>query len=385
MGQTFDIDIRVLSCESCGAPVNTAEAGGMTTCTYCGRQMMIAKRELAPVRVAHGLTGEARIAKLRMQTGRDLPDNPYSTVKPPPGCEGLTRSGLLETIEQLAVRLREAVALVRADSSFEHQRLLWWCATMLNQGYGMHDKQLERRAVLERAVETVEDPGFRHLLYINLAGAAARAGELGAARSWIEKCDPAPPDIMLDSAYRVGLASVLVREGDVAQTLALVGAKVGDVPEAHQYRMMFALYRIHAHEQLGDQAAALAAAATIQADPQIGGLLVEALRLNDLGPKTATAIEAPGTASPAPPSRAPSPAASAPAPAGPAPAPAGPAPNEQLHAAVDKLHASPTVDVTKKKGSLGLWVVALVLFILGTTAVVIYIIVVPALRDAGVL
>ena len=73
----------------------------------------------------------ARIAKLRMQAGRDLPDNPYSTVRPPPGCEALTRAGQPEVLEQLATRAREALALVRADPSFEHQRLLWWCATML--------------------------------------------------------------------------------------------------------------------------------------------------------------------------------------------------------------------------------------------------------------
>lgn len=293
MQQTFDIEIRILSCDNCGAPVRASEAGGTTSCEYCGTQMVIGQRRLDPVRVAHNLHGDARLAKLRMQTGRALPDNPYSTVTPPPGCETLIRSGQPEVIEQLAVRFREALALVRADPSFDHQRLLWWCATMLNQGYGMHDKHLERRAVLERAIDTIADPGFRHMLFVNLAGAAARAGERQAARAWIDKCDPEPEDVMLDSGYRIGLASVLVREGDMRQTLEIVGAKVGDIPEAHQYRMMFALYRIHAHELLGDPAAAMAAADAIRVDPEIGGVLAEALRMNDLAPQTAARIAAP--------------------------------------------------------------------------------------------
>ncbi len=290
MQRTFDVEIRVLSCERCGAPVEVAEVGGSATCDYCGVQMLIGRRRLEPARLGHGLEGDARIAKLRLQTGRELPENPYSTVRPPPGCEALTRSGLEEVQEQLAQRFREAASLVRAEPSVDHQRLLWWCATMLNQGYGMRGKDLERRAVLERAIEELSDPGFRHLLFVNLAGAAARLGELTAAREWIGRCDPAPGDVVLDSAYRVGLASVLVREGDAARVRELVGARVGDVPEAHQYRMMFAMYRIHAHEQLGDPDAALAAAAAIQRDPEVGGVLVEALGMNGLAPQAAAAL-----------------------------------------------------------------------------------------------
>lgn len=290
MQRTFDVELRVLSCERCGAPARVEETGGSVTCEYCGVQMLIGRRRLEPARLAHTLEGEARLAALRLQTGRPLPDNPYSTVRPPPGCESLTRSGLADVQEQLARRFREAAALVRAAPRVEHQRLLWWCATMLNQGYGMGGKHLERRAVLERAIEELRDPGFRHLLFVNLAGAAASLGALAAARAWIERCDPAPEDVVLDSAYRVGLASVLVREGDAARVRELVGARVGDVPEAHQYRLMFAMYRIHAHERLGDPDAALAAAAAIQRDPEVGGVLVEALGMNSLAPATAAAL-----------------------------------------------------------------------------------------------
>lgn len=286
MQPAFDIQIRVLSCESCGAPVRAPDGGGACGCDYCGTQMMLAERRLEPVRVLHQLEGPARIAKLRLQTGRDLPDNPYSTVRTPPGCESLTHSGRPEVLEQIAQRFREALPLVRADPSFEHQRLLWWCATMANQGYGMHGKHLERRAMLERALEELRDPGFRHMIFVNLAGAAARAGEQRAARAWIEKCDPSPEDLMLDSGYRIGLASVLVREGDAIKTLATVGPRVGDVPEAHQHRLMFAMYRIHAHEQLGDLDAAKDAADALRSDPEVGAVLAEALRMNELAPRT---------------------------------------------------------------------------------------------------
>jgi len=294
MQQTYDLELRVLSCDVCGAPFEALPDGGSVTCSYCGTTMVIGRRKLDPVRLGHALTGAARIAKLRLQSGRPLPDNPYSTQQPPPGCETLTRSGQPAVIEQLAVRFREAVALVRADPAFDHQRLLWWCATMLNQGYGMHDKHLERRAVLERAIEEITDPGFRHMLFVNLAGAAARFGEIDAAHEWIGKCDPAPEDILLDSGYRIGLASVLVREnGKAARVLVLVGARIGEVPEAHQYRMMFAVPRIHGYEELERWDDAMAAARAIAADPEIGHLIGGALTLNALAPMTAAALQSP--------------------------------------------------------------------------------------------
>lgn len=287
---TFDIQIRVLSCERCGAPLRVGEAGGTIRCEYCGTQMVVGRRQLASARTAHALHGDARIAKLRMDTGRPLPDNPYSTVRPPPGCEALTRSA--QVLEPLGQRFREALALVRAQRSFEHERLLWWCATMLNQGYGMLGKHIERRGVLERAIEEIHDPGFRHLLYVNLAGAAARAGELGAAWRWMELCDPEAEDLVLDSGYRIGLASVLVREGDAARILEVVGAAANVVPEAHQYRLMFALYRAHAHELLGASQAAMAAAMALRGDPEVGPVFAEALRMNGLAPATAAALDA---------------------------------------------------------------------------------------------
>ena len=74
--------------------------------------VVIERRRLEPARLAHTLTDEdARFAKLRLQTGRDLHDNPYSTVGPPPGCEGLTRSGLEPVQVQLAQRFPVRILL----------------------------------------------------------------------------------------------------------------------------------------------------------------------------------------------------------------------------------------------------------------------------------
>jgi len=296
--RTYDIELRVLSCDSCGAPCEAPPAGGTTRCTYCDTQMVVGRRRLDAVRPVHALTGDARLAKLRLQSGRPLPDNPYSTVTPPPGCEGLTRTGQLPVIEQLSRRVREALALVRAAPGFDHERMLWWCATMLNQGYGMHERHLERRAVLERAIDELTDPGFRHMLFVNLAGAAAGVGQLSAARQWMARCDPEPEDILLDSGYRIGMGSVLVRTDDLGEVLRHVGARRGDVPEAHQYRLLFALYRIHAHEGRGDLDEARVAAAAMADDPQVGGLVAQALRINQLAPKTADALERGVTAPP---------------------------------------------------------------------------------------
>ena len=367
MDQTYDIEIRVLSCENCGAPFEASVAGGASKCEYCGTQMILGRRKLDAVRPAHSLSGAARIAKLRLQTGRALPDNPYSTVTPPPGCEGLTRSGQLPVIEQLERRVREALALVRAEPSFDHQRLLWWCATMLNQGYGMHDKQLERRAVLERAIEEIADSGFRHMLFVNLAGAAARFGQLGAAREWIAKCDPEPEDIMLDSGYRIGLASVLVRAGELDQILDLVGARRGDVPEAHQYRLMFALYRIHAYEARGEGGEALTAASAIASDPEVGDVVAEALGLNDLAPRTAAALDRGATA----------PGVSASSP------PASEA--DQLQAALGRLDAGPGVSKNNPGAKIALLVLSIILIVFAFVAAIVVLKILPLLREAGAL
>ncbi|MCA9685104.1 MAG: hypothetical protein KC457_23170, partial [Myxococcales bacterium] len=156
--ESFDIRVRVLSCERCGAPLQAPEAGGSLGCSYCGTTMMVEARRLEPVRPNHVLEEDARIAKLRLQLDGDLAQNPYSTVAPPPGCGALTHAGLEDVQVQLAQRFREAVALVRAEPTFEHQRLAWWCATQLNQGYGLTGKHLERRAVLERTIEELSDP-----------------------------------------------------------------------------------------------------------------------------------------------------------------------------------------------------------------------------------
>jgi DNA-directed RNA polymerase subunit RPC12/RpoP len=356
MQQTYDLHIRVLSCDVCGAPFEALPDGGTITCSYCSTTMVVGRRKLEPVRPSHALAGDARIAKLRLDSGRPLPDNPYSTQTPPPGCENLTRAGQPAVLEQLAQRFREAVALVRADPAFDHQRLAWWCATQLNQGYGMHDKHLERRAVLERAIEEIGDPGFRHMLFVNLAGAAARFGELEAAHEWIDKCDPAPEDILLDSGYRIGLASVLVREeGTGERVLELVGARIGDVPEAHQYRMLFAVYRIHACESLGRLDDAMAAAQAIARDPEIGGLVAEALTLNALAPKTAAALQSANSTSAEPKA-------------------------EPVEAAVAK---PPAAGEPRSGPNVGLLVAAILLIVLAIVAAVIVSQVLPAIRGAA--
>lgn len=293
MQTAYDFEIRVLSCENCGAPIQTSAEGGQTSCNYCGTPMLVQRRQVGRVQLAHDSGDEqARVAKLRMQVSAPLEQNPYSTVRPPPGCEDLTRAAIPEILAKLEQRWREAAALVRREPSFEHQRLLWWCASQLNQGYGLNGKDLERRAVLESTIELLADPGFRHMLFVNLAGAAAGAGDFAAAHRWIEQCDPKPEDIMLDSGYRIGMASVLVREGQFGAVLELVGASVGTVPESHQYRMLFATYRIHALECLGREGEAMQAAEAIGRDPEIGGLLAEVLRKNKLAPRTAATLEA---------------------------------------------------------------------------------------------
>ena len=99
----------------------------------------------------------------------------------------------------------------------------------------------------------------------------------------------APPeaeDLVLDSGYRIGLASVLVREGDAARILEVVGAAANVVPEAHQYRLMFALYRAHAHELLGASQAAMAAA---MARETTIGVLDPSVRASSTGGATTTA------------------------------------------------------------------------------------------------
>lgn len=351
MQRTYDLEIRVLSCDVCGAPFEALPDGGTIACSYCGTSMVVGRRRLEPVRPTHALTGDARIAKLRLDTGRPLPDNPYSTQTPPPGCESLTRAGQPAVLERLAQRFREAVALVRADPAFDHQRLAWWCATQLNQGYGMHDQHLERRAVLERAIEEIADAGFRHMLFVNLAGAAARFGELEAARAWIDKCDPAPEDLLLDSGYRIGLASVRVREGGKgAAVLELVGARMGDVPEAHQYRMVFAVYRIEAYESLGRLDEAMDAARAIAEDPEIGHLIGEALTLNALAPKTAAAFQPPQ-----------------------------PAAEPALESALEKLDAPGD----SSGPNVGLLVAAILLIVFAVVAAVVVFQVLPAIRDVA--
>lgn len=290
-GSAYDFHVRVLSCQSCGAPLEVGVEGGAVKCSYCGSQLMIERREAGRIVAPHTTSDEqARLAKLRMQVALPLEQNPYATLRPPPGYEALVFGGRADVQETLALRWREALALVRREPSFDVQRVVFWCAAMLNQGYGLSGKHLERRAVLESSAEVLQDPGFRQLLYTDLASASARFGDFDSARAWLSQCDPRSEDIMLDSAYRLSAATLDIRGGDFEAGLKIIGTRAEDFPVSAQHRLLIGAYRIHALEQLGRMAEATTAANEALAEPEFGGHLLMVLEKNELAPATAATL-----------------------------------------------------------------------------------------------
>ena len=267
-GRGFSTDLRVLVCRQCGAPVTATRDGGEVTCEYCGAVSVLARRSDERVRLTDPtLQAEPdpdRREALRMESlvrqmeTYDEQRNPYAYYGTPEELEHLDLEYMDPALPAIAT---EAIRKVVADceesgGDMKHQRLVFWVALKLKNMWVMRNEPRNARPVIETASEILTDPGYRQLMFCKMADLARKDEDLDAAEVWLERCDPRPPLLDLDSDYRTTAAAIAIRRGRWDRVLELVGREHGDVPFEPSSVALFQLQRVEALENLGEPAAA---------------------------------------------------------------------------------------------------------------------------------
>lgn len=248
---SFDIHVRTLECQRCGAPVATDQRGGEITCRYCGVvNVLHTRRAAAGAGARRSMADEvARLSRLAAQRATPISAHAYDMSEPPMGWRkgevaqpaGMERAGE----EWRRARTQPASPLP------EEQRKLCWLSLSLADGYWRLAQPLKSRAVLETALELLADDGHRQLVRCRLAVGAIEEGDLDSAAGWLDECDPFPEVLELDSAYRDARARLHTARGDGAALLSVVGARHTDIPIAEEHERSVALMRIHGLELAG--------------------------------------------------------------------------------------------------------------------------------------
>lgn len=249
MSQVFAFETRVLSCAQCGAPVQGSVQGGTVTCSYCHAANQIVARddrsEAAAAAQPAAVTEAERFASLRSQDGSSIPT--------PPALQHLFPKGLEATHVPAAQeewkRARGECAL--PGSSFAAAERLYFLTLAVSARMRGTDERPRLRAMIETALDHLEDPHHRQVLHSLLAQEAARDGDVQSAEQWLTLSSPHSGDLRADTAYRVAKALVATRKGDFGAVLSVLGSNALDVPIADEHDDLCALLRANAAERAG--------------------------------------------------------------------------------------------------------------------------------------
>jgi len=252
MTTSFDSSVRTIECSRCGAPVAAPQAGGRLPCRYCGTLNDINTRKAdtegrRPPSLADDV---ARLSRLKAQVEHPVSGHPYELDRPPVGWP-FQPAGSTPDPQRLKAEWTAAKARAASARSPEEQRGLLWIALRLTDAKSAVGQRIEARALLETALDLLDDPGHRHIVRCRLAVEAVREGNLAASAGWLAECDPAPELLVLDSAYRSAKGTLLAAQRDFQGVIGLVGSSVGEIPVDRSHAPHLAALRVHAWEQLG--------------------------------------------------------------------------------------------------------------------------------------
>ncbi len=288
MGETlFSHDLRILTCQRCGAPFEAGVEGGSFTCTFCHAENQLRRRDesadlSAAQAAAQATVSEAeRHARLREQDSRP--------PMLPPDIAQLTHDGYLapehvEHARQLWRSLRQEVGV---GAPFATSERLFHLTLLL----APHLDVRERRAFLETAIEILEDPGHRQVIRGALARDAVLAGDLGAADAWLAPMNPRATDLAMDTAYRYAAAMLATARGQDARVTELLGWRDTDVPLADADEVGCAILRANVLERQGRTQEAAAELTRALHDHGKAPLRYELARMAQLGPARATVAQ----------------------------------------------------------------------------------------------
>jgi len=234
----FDLDVRVVACSSCGAPLEAKAEGGAYTCEYCSTVNHLVRRD--PLRFAATTLPESeRVAALRLAVGSEKPA-PHSDFV----VDGVVPSYFRR-------KAREQWQSLRSEIETTHAFVLKEKLFHLTVALVPSLESKEQRAFLETAIDALDDERYRHLLLCQMARIAARHGEVSAAEAWLALCNPRSCDLESDTAYRYAAAVIGAARGDADRINEQLGFEEGELPFASRYATALRILRIHAKELKG--------------------------------------------------------------------------------------------------------------------------------------
>jgi len=283
----FDARLQLLLCHHCGALLRGALSSEALTCEYCNAVHVVPRATTSaggsqpgadPSLSSQGTPERAhiewqpsaeRIAWARAALRDAQPDDDFDTRKRfPADLEHIAKGGNVNTwrakfLPELERHWKTATEGGTVSSDSDTQYRVYWLASMLARGAALvagnftSDSEpygLKRRAVLETALGCLIDTPYAYVARCLLARGAAVASDVVAARQWLVQNDPNPSLVELDGHFRVALAAIRSAELDMAGVLEVVGENEDEVPFVGQSWRAADAYRIHAYEQLGDEA-----------------------------------------------------------------------------------------------------------------------------------
>jgi hypothetical protein len=270
----FTAEIRILLCESCGAPLEAPVDGGPITCAYCRAQNVVSTRDERPTlgmpAVPVPVSEEERMQRLRSQDGRPL--------VPPQSLMYLLRGSSFDPskVQEGFLVYQATRKELRATHSPDAAERLYFLTLIANNYLVEQKDDARRRALLETSLDVLFLPRHKQVVRCLLASAAAKDGDAVAAERWIAPCDARSDDLESDSAWRVCRAYIDTARHDFRAVLGVLGAVDDQVPIADSRDPVAAVLRANALERSGDVNAAVAALrARMRSENATGRMVIE--------------------------------------------------------------------------------------------------------------
>ncbi len=106
-----------------------------------------------------------------------------------------------------------------------------------------------QRALFETMLDALRDPQQKQVVRCQLARLSAKAGDMQSASTWFGACDPSPPDLQADTAYRVTYATLATLRGEFRNVLAALGPNPASIQVALPSRLQIDVTRANAIER----------------------------------------------------------------------------------------------------------------------------------------
>lgn len=245
MATFFRHDLRVLPCDTCGAPLEGAKGGGRVACRYCGSEQELTPREETPLLVGPRLSETDRLARLRQEDA-------FTRPVPEPLRDLVFGDRLVpwEVPEALA-RWQMARRVLASGGRPNVEEELFVLSQALTAHFERQSAWLEARAIAEGGLEELTEPRHRQVMRSFLARAAALTLDVAAAEAWLSGCDSAAAELESDGAWRLARACIDTARGDFERVLHTLGGSPTDVPLPNELDPAAALLRANAWERLG--------------------------------------------------------------------------------------------------------------------------------------